>query len=463
MSEIFLSVVNMSISASWLIIAVLFLRLILKKAPKTITVFLWGILAVKLVCPFSVASVLSLIPSAETLSTDIMLETTPQIDSGINAINNMVNPIMRQSFSAEPTASINPLQVLIPILSVIWILGASFMLLYTFVSYLGVKKKINTAVLLRDNIYQSEYIQSPFVFGIFNPKIYIPFNINKKDMEQVICHEKAHLCRRDNLWKPLGFLVLALHWFNPLAWVSYVLFCRDIELACDEKVISGFNTEQKADYAQALLNCSVNTQKISACPIAFGEVGVKSRVKLVLNYKKPSFWIIALAVIACFGVVICFLTNPINKDNIGIKSISAESAGSDIINLNIAYSYPSGRYSVRLISEDEMEYTGDGMVDYKGDMGKYRMLIEFGDTDPSKEFRKKYPAGKVVELEDSSIKIRIKRVHPQDHGFALYVGFDEPITFSTTENGDFVSFNTVEKGKLKTFGGTIKIPVKIIK
>ncbi len=310
MADIFLKIVNMSISASWIVLAVLLLRLLLKRAPKWITVLLWGIVAIRLICPFSIESVLSLIPSTETISPEIMMDKTPTINSGVPIINNIVNPVIGESFAPDPIASANPLQILIPVLAIAWIVGIVIMLAYTAISYFRVKSKIGTAVLFRDNIYQSENVVSPFVLGIIKPKIYLPFNMNGQDMNHVIAHENAHIRRKDHWWKPFGFLVLTLHWFNPLMWLGYVLLCRDIELACDEKVVKEFDNEQKADYSQALLTCSVNRRVIAACPLAFGEVGVKNRVKSVLNYKKPAFWIVVAAIVASIAVAVCFLTNP---------------------------------------------------------------------------------------------------------------------------------------------------------
>ena len=310
MSEIFLKIINMSISASYIVLAVLLLRLLLKKAPKWITVVLWGIVAVRLVCPFSIESVLSLMPSSEVVSPTIMTDKTPTINTGIPIINSTLNPVISESFTPNPGDSANPLQIWIPVLTTLWIVGMVALLIYTVISFAKVKRKIGTAVLLRDNIYQSENVVSPFVLGIIKPKIYLPFNMNEKDMEHVVAHEMAHIRRKDHLWKPLGFLLLTLHWFNPLMWLGYVLLCRDIELACDEKVIKELDHDARADYSQALLTCSVNRRMIAACPLAFGEVGVKDRVKSVLNYKKPAFWIIIAAVVACVAVAVCFLTNP---------------------------------------------------------------------------------------------------------------------------------------------------------
>lgn len=315
MSEFFLTIVNMSISASWIVLAVLLLRLLLGKAPKWVTVLLWGIVAVRLICPFTVESVMSLIPSAETISPGILIEQ-PEINTGFPVINNTLNPIIQEStVTIAPEKSVNTLKLLVLIFSKIWFAGIVLLLAYTAISYWRVKRKTGTAVLLRDNIYQSETVVSPFVLGIIKPKIYLPFNISEQDMEHVIAHEQAHIRRKDHIWKPLGFLLLTLHWFNPLMWLGYVLLCRDIELACDEKVIKELNTEQKADYSQALLTCSVNRRMIAACPLAFGEVGVKDRVKSVLNYKKPAFWIIVVAIAASIAVAVCFLTNPINTSD----------------------------------------------------------------------------------------------------------------------------------------------------
>ena len=310
LSEIFLKIVNMSISASWLVLAVLLLRLVLKKAPKWVSVLLWGFVAVRLICPFTMESVLSLIPSAETVSPEIMMDWTPEISTGIGSVDTVINPIITQTFAPNPATSANPLQILIPVAGILWLTGIAAMLLYTAVSYFLLRRRVATAVLLRNNIYQSENVASPFVLGIIKPKIYLPFRMDGKNLEHVIAHEEAHIRRKDHWWKPFGFVFLALHWFNPLMWLGYILLCRDIELACDEKVIKEMDNENRADYTQALVACSVNRRRIAACPLAFGEVGVKERVKSVMHYRKPGFWIFFVTVVICVVVALCFLTNP---------------------------------------------------------------------------------------------------------------------------------------------------------
>lgn len=311
MSELFLKIVNMSISASWVVIAVLTLRFCLKKAPKWVNVLLWGIVAARMVFPFSIESVLSLIPSAETISPTVMMEQTPSVQTGVPALNHVINPVISSSFTPAPGASANPLQIWIPILTGIWLFGIAALFLYSAVSYWRLHRKVCEAVILRGNIYQSEKVCSPFVLGIIKPKIYLPYHMDSREMDHVIAHEQTHIRRKDHWWKPLGFLLLTIHWFNPLMWLSYILLCRDIELACDEKVIREMGNEQRADYTQALVACSVNRRVIAACPLAFGEVGVKERVKSVMNYKKPAFRIVLASVIVCAAAAVCFLTNPI--------------------------------------------------------------------------------------------------------------------------------------------------------
>ena len=310
MTEIFLDVINMSISASYAVLAVLLLRLFFGKAPKWMMVALWGVVGLRLLCPFSIQSVLSLIPSAKTLSPSIMTSQIPVIHSGIEVLNRAVNPVISESFRPMPGDSANPLQVWIPVLATVWIVGMVTLIVYAVVSYARVKQKIGTAVLLRENICQSENVASPFVLGLVKPKIYLPFGMEEGHLIHVVAHEQTHIQRKDHLWKPLGFLLLAIHWFNPLVWIGYIMLSRDIELACDEKVIKDLDCDARAAYSQALLSCSINRRMIAACPLAFGEVGVKDRVKAVLHYRKPALWIMFGAVVACVAVAVCFLTNP---------------------------------------------------------------------------------------------------------------------------------------------------------
>lgn len=310
MGDIFLKTLNMSIAAGWLIFAVVLLRFVLKKAPKWIIVLLWGIVALRLMIPYSFESTFSLIPSAETFSAYNIRYETPVIHSGIPVINNMVNPVLREAFAPNPAASVNPLYVWTFIASVIWPVGIAAMLVYAVISCVRVRQSVSERVPFEGNIFLCDHVKSPFILGLIRPKIYLPSGMDAIAMEPVISHERAHLARNDHWWKPLGFLILSIHWFNPLCWVAYVLLCRDIELACDEKVIRQMNLDEKKQYSSALLDCSTGRQLVTICPLAFGEVGVKARIKNVLNYKKPAFWVIVAAIIACVVVTVCFATNP---------------------------------------------------------------------------------------------------------------------------------------------------------
>lgn len=310
MDDVFLKLVNLSISASWLILAVLVLRVVLKKAPKWVMPLLWGVVALRLVCPFSIESVLSLIPSAETIPSEIVTETREPVLYEQATLDIVTNPTLPPAAEVTVGVSRQQAQVDFNIYSVLWLAGMAALLVHALVSAGKLKRKLATAILLRDNIYESEFVDSPFVFGVVKPNIYLPMHMDEGTAAHVIAHEHAHLARRDHWWKVLGYLVLALHWFNPLVWVAYILFCRDIELACDEKVVKGLDGAARADYSQALLSCAAPKRAVAACPLAFGEGNIKTRVKSALHYKKPAFWVAAAAVLAVVIVAVCFLTNP---------------------------------------------------------------------------------------------------------------------------------------------------------
>ena len=310
MDDVFLKLVNLSISASWLILSVLVLRVVLKKAPKWVMPLLWGVVALRLVCLFSIESALSLIPSAETIPSEIVTETREPVLYEQATLDIVTNPTLPSAAEVPVGVSRQQAQVDFNIYSVLWLAGMAALLVHALVSAGKLKRKLATAILLRDNIYESEFVDSPFVFGVVKPNIYLPMHMDEGTAAYVIAHECAHLARRDHWWKVLGYLVLALHWFNPLVWVAYILFCRDIELACDEKVVRGLDGAARADYSQALLSCAAPKRAVAACPLAFGEGNIKTRVKSALHYKKPAFWVAAAAVLAVVIVAVCFLTNP---------------------------------------------------------------------------------------------------------------------------------------------------------
>ena len=311
MAAVFLKLLNLSISASWLVLAVLVLRLISKRSPKWMNVLLWGIVALRLMLPFSIESALSLIPSAETVSPAVVqFDPAPTITSGVNIIDNAVNPSLSEHFAAVPTASVNPLYVWTEIAGWVWLIGLGAMLLYALVSYLRLRRRVSVSLCVRENIYLCDAISSPFILGVVKPHIYLPSGLDEVQRQNVLSHERAHLTRRDHWWKPLGFALLAVYWFNPVLWLAYALLCRDIELACDERVIRTMDESAVKTYSTVLLACSMPRKAVITCPLAFGEVGVKERVKNALHYKKPAFWVVAASVAVCVVVAVCFLTNP---------------------------------------------------------------------------------------------------------------------------------------------------------
>ena len=311
MAAVFLKLLNLSISASWLVLAVLVLRLVSKRSPKWMNVLLWGIVALRLVLPFSIESALSLIPSAETVSpAAVQFDPAPTITSGVSVIDNAVNPSLSEHFSAVPTASVNPLYVWTEIAGWVWLIGLGAMLLYALVSYLRLRRRVSVSLPIQDHIYLCDAISSPFILGVVKPHIYLPSSLDEVQRQNVLSHERAHLARRDHWWKPLGFALLAVYWFNPVLWLAYALLCRDIELACDERVIRTMDESAVKTYSTVLLACSMPRKAVITCPLAFGEVGVKERVKNALHYKKPAFWVVAASVAVCVVVAVCFLTNP---------------------------------------------------------------------------------------------------------------------------------------------------------
>lgn len=310
MAEAFIQALNQSIAAGWLLVAVLLLRAVLRRAPKWTMVLLWGLVALRLCWPFSWQSAWSLLPSSQTISPDILMDPSPSIHSGIDALNSIVNPAIRQAFTPNPGDSVNPLQVWAAVLAVVWLAGVGALLGYAGLSYVSLRARLRTAVRLQEGVFQSERVSSPFVLGVFRPRVYLPFGLDASTRDYVLAHERAHIRRRDHWWKPLGFLLVAAYWFHPLLWLGYWLLCRDIELACDESVVRKLEPAQRADYTQALLDCSAGRRLAVACPLAFGELDVRRRIRAALDYRKPALWIVVLALLACALTALCFLTDP---------------------------------------------------------------------------------------------------------------------------------------------------------
>ena len=329
MTALFFKILDMSITASWLVLAVIILRPILTKAPKWIRGILWSFVALRLVFPFSIDSIFSMMPRFDSRSVTIYETKTEAIVLDLPAFNQAVDSLV-----TNPGDSVDPMQILMFVLSIIWVIGIISMLSYMTVTYLLIKRKVKEAVLLEDNIWVCDRIATPFILGVIKPKIYLPTSINSTDTEYVIAHEKAHIKRLDHLWKPLAFLLLCVYWFNPLLWVAYALLCKDIELACDEKVIDELGTQIKKPYCEALVNCSISRKSISACPLAFGENGVKARIKSVLSFKKAGIVITAFSLSLAIIVAIGFLTNPETEEKPSANSNVSENKQNESFSFN---------------------------------------------------------------------------------------------------------------------------------
>lgn len=352
MEAIFLKLLNMSINAGWLILAIIALRFLLRKfhAPAWISCLLWTLAAVRLLCPISLESIFSLIPSRETIPREIALSPAPSVNSGVDFVDNMVNPVLHNSFTPAPGASANPLQIWLFLAGILWAVGTGFLLLYALFGCIRLYGRVRTAVRYENRIYISEFIDIPFIFGLLRPRIYLPSKLPGEVYGPVLAHEQAHLDRLDYLWKILGYLLLAVYWFHPLCWAAYVLLCRDLELACDEKVIKSYDAHEKKIYSEALLVCSLKTHRFdSICPLAFGEVGVKERIRSVLHYKKPALWVISAAILSCMAAAVCFLTDPADSPDPSGEKGSASFDNSD--NPDVQNTMPG--------SGDERQHPGD--------------------------------------------------------------------------------------------------------
>ncbi|MBR6795986.1 MAG: hypothetical protein IKM53_01385 [Clostridia bacterium] len=363
LTQLFLKVFNMSVAASWIVMAVMVLRLIFRKAPKFLFCVLWGLVALRLVVPFSFESILSLVPSAETVPANIAQTDFPVVRTGISALNSTLNPMILENLMPKVQDSVNPMQVVVNVATAVWLTGTAAMLGYAVFSYVRLRREVAEGMETEQGVWVCDRIPGSFILGVFRPRIYLSSDLQGADREYVLAHERAHIKRFDHLWKPLGFVILCLHWFNILVWFAYALLCRDIELACDERVIRTFGEENKKAYSMALINCSTPKGVLSACPLAFGETGVKARIKSVLNYKKPTFWVIFFAVLAVLALCVFFLTNPKDGNSEDFSSLGSESMG-ELPDLDDSFYAleleevvgEDGMFS-SVLFEDETEYT----------------------------------------------------------------------------------------------------------
>ena len=355
MVNLFFEVLNLSYTASWIVIAVILIRVVFTKAPKWAKCFLWSILGFKLLFPFvDIKSAFSIIPTSKLLGVN-ELSNIPYIETGVKMVDAEVYNYIADNIDNSVVNDYVASENLLVVLAIIWLVGIAVMLVYAGVSYIKLNIRVVSSVRCKENIYTCDNIDTPFVLGIVKPKIYLPAGLTEIQIESVVKHEKAHIKRCDQLWKPLGFMLLCVHWFNPLMWGAFALLCRDVELACDEKVIKEMSLEDKKIYTETLLDCSMHRRLVMACPLAFGEIGVKQRVKSIVNYKKPTFWIVIITVVAILVSSVCLITNP--------QKLELNSELESFVNKSIAEHYKSSKTADNFIAVDyelfDVEEEGD--------------------------------------------------------------------------------------------------------
>ncbi len=353
MGDIFLKLLNMSITAGWLILAVLCIRLFFRNIPRWVNCLLWGVVAIRLICPFSIESRFSILPSTEPIKSSTMTEGkmqnyVPSIDSRLTIVKNTINPMLAESFAYNESDSAAPLQIVTYAAGLVWCCGMVLLIICAIYSTVKLHKLVREAVCIRDHIYICDAVKSPFILGIVRPRIYLSSALSKKEMDYILAHESAHLKRKDHWWKLFGYLLLCIYWFHPLCWMAYSLLCKDIELACDEKAAKNMTFQEKKEYSTVLLSCARQRRLVIVCPLAFGEVGIKKRVKSVLNYKKPTLWIMIAAAAVFALLAVCFLTNPTKEYQIRIT-------------------IPAGSTEPFCYSDEEISPKGNTLTFYAGD------------------------------------------------------------------------------------------------
>ncbi|MBO4912647.1 MAG: SH3 domain-containing protein [Butyrivibrio sp.] len=430
MEQLFINVLNNAITVSALIIAIIVVRALGKKMPKWITCMLWIIVAVKLAVPIKLESALSLVPTGEPIPPNIVMESNPQISSGIGSVDEIVNPVIIQSFTSDEAVSINPLQIFFHIGAIAWLVGMIVMLTYALTTYMLIRKRVSASVKIDSRVYECDDISDSFILGTISPKVYIPSALSAEAREYILKHEFAHLSRRDHVWKPLGFLILSVYWFNPLCWIAYILLCKDIEYACDEKVTKNIGEGEKADYCRILLENSMPRRMIAACPVAFGGTNVKDRIKNVVNYKKPAFWITLASVMTCAVVGVCFATSKGSKVTSEEQTVELEQAkegqqvqGVELKN-SVNHAEVSGAASSTDVSDQKSALKENTDPEIADLIKKYYEACASGDIETLRSISKGYS-----ENQENMMK-----------GYAKYIEKNDPNKIYTLPGADEGSY-----------------------
>lgn len=387
--RIFSALLNRAVAATLLILAVCVYRALSPKAPKWTRLFLWALAGLRLCLPFSIQSAWSLVPSEKILDYETaQYAAKPEITSGIAALNQAVNPAFGESFAATPAASVNPLQVWMHLAGLVWAIGVLALLLAALVSVWKLRRRVQASIELTKGVRLCDAIDTPFLLGLFRPTVYLPSQLSQRERDVVLAHEAAHKTHGDCIWKLLGYGILCVYWFYPPVWLGYGLFCRDLELACDERAVKRLSLEEKKRYASVLLSCSVPRGSFPVCPLAFGEVGVKERVKRVLD-KKPAKALIALALAVCLVIGVCFLTAKQDEQIYGLSAgsyVMDEADAVQILPSRVTFRMSGNRHEfVFMLSPISSYYMAgdytinDGFVTCSD--GTYTLVFKIQDND----------------------------------------------------------------------------------
>lgn len=387
--RIFSALLNRAVAATLLILAVCVYRALSPKAPKWTRLFLWALAGLRLCLPFSIRSAWSLVPSEKILDYETaQYAAKPEITSGIAALNRAVNPAFGESFAATPAASVNPLQVWMHLAGIVWAIGVLALLLAALVSVWKLRRRVQASIELTKGVRLCDAIDTPFLLGLFRPTVYLPSQLSQQERDVVLAHEAAHKTHGDCIWKLLGYGILCAYWFYPPVWLGYALFCRDLELACDERAVKRLSLEEKKRYASVLLSCSVPRGSFPVCPLAFGEVGVKERVKRVLD-KKPAKALIALALAVCLVIGVCFLTAKQDEQIYGLSAgsyVMDEADAVQILPSRVTFRMSGSRHEfVFMLSPISSYYMAgdytinDGLVTCSD--GTYTLVFKIQDND----------------------------------------------------------------------------------
>lgn len=387
--RIFSALLNRAVAATLLILAVCVYRALSPKAPKWTRLFLWALAGLRLCLPFSIRSAWSLVPSEKILDYETaQYAAKPEITSGIAALNRAVNLAFGESFAATPAASVNPLQVWMHLAGLVWAIGVLALLLLALVSVRRIRRRVRASIELQKGVRLCDAIDTPFLLGLFRPTVYLPSQLSQQERDVVLAHEAAHKTHGDCVWKGLGYGILCVYWFYPPVWLGYALFCRDLELACDERAVKRLSLEEKKRYASVLLSCSVPRGSFPVCPLAFGEVGVKERVKRVLD-KKPAKALIALALAVCLVIGVCFLTAKQDEQIYGLSAgsyVMDEADAVQILPSRVTFRMSGNRHEfVFMLSPISSYYMAgeftmnDGFVTCSD--GTYTLVFKIQDND----------------------------------------------------------------------------------